>query len=308
VTRSELVEQIKVVCVELSGQAVDAAHYLINNFDEVPFHSMREVARRADIPPVNFVRLAQKLGYKGYNELRKEFIDSFPARNQRDTQSTSRNELSVRSLNAELGEKSDLAAFVDSYFAAERSVFEQARAHLSEDQLHRAAEALASARRVFVMGRRTAFPPAFALSYALQKARPLVTLLDTPGGAPESALDDILPGDVFVAVTFAPFNRLLYRLAGRAALAGATIIAITDSFAAPVGELSAPLHFVAQSSGRAFPESALGAITVANLLAVLTIHRLGKAAEDRIRENERFLVNSGEYLLSPSPRRRRETP
>lgn len=305
-TRSELVEHIKVVCIELSGQAVDAAHYLINNFDEVPFHSMREVARRAGIPPVNFVRLAQKLGYKGYNELRKEFIGSFPAQSQRDTQSTSRNELSVRSLNAEFGDKSDLSDFIDSYFAAERTVFEQSRAHLSEEHLRRAADALATARRIFVMGRRTAFPPAFALSYALQKARPLVTLLDSPGGAPESALDDILPGDVFVAVTFAPFNRLLYRLAGRAALAGATIIAITDSFAAPVGELSTPLHFVAQSSGRAFPESALGAITVANLLAVLTIHRLGKAAEDRIRENERFLVNSGEYLLSPSPRKRRE--
>lgn len=305
-TRSELIERIKGVCIELSGKSVDAAHYLINNFEEVPFHSMREVARRAGIPPVNFVRLAQKLGYKGYKELRQEFIDTFPERSHRDTQSTSRNELSARSLIAEIGEKSDLTAFIDAYFAAERSIIDQARAHIHEDELRRAAELLATARRVFVMGRRTAFSPAFALCYALQKARPQVTILDSPGGAPESALDDVVPGDVFVAFTFAPFNRLLYRLAGRAAHAGATIIAITDSFAAPIGELAAPLHFVAQSSGRAFPESALGAIAVANLLAVLTINRLGKAAEDRIRENERFLVNSGEYLLSPTPRMRRE--
>lgn len=307
-TRSELIEHIKGVCIELSGQSVDAAHYLINNLDEIPFYSMREVARRAGIPPVNFVRLAQKLGYTGYSELRQEAISTFPAQNQRDTQSTSRNELSAQSLVAEIGERSDLTTFIDSYFAAERSIIDQARAHLPEKELRSAVELLATARRVFVMGRRTAFSPAFALSYALQKSRPLVTLLDSPGGAPESALDDILPGDVFVAVTFAPFNRLLYRLAGRAAHAGATVIAITDSFAAPVGELAAPLHFVAQSSGRAFPESALGAIAVANLLAVLTIHRLGKPAQDRIRENERFLVNSGEYLLSPAPRKRGEKP
>ncbi len=302
-TRNDLIHHIKKVCVELSGQSIDAAHYLINNAEEIPFLSMREVARRAEIQPVSLVRLAQKIGYSGYIELRQQFIDTIPKRNQRDTQSIKRNELSARALIAEIGGEPDLRAFVNAFFAAELAIVEQARAHLSEERLQRAAELLATAPRVYVIGRRTAFTPAFTLSYALHKARPQVIVLDSPGGAPESSLDDIVPGDVLVAVTFAPFNRLVHRLAKKASLSGAQIIAITDSFAAPIGKIAGPLHFVAQSSGRAFPESALGAIAVANLLAVLTINQLGKTAQDRIRENERFLVNSGEYLLSPATKK-----
>lgn len=297
-TRPELIEKIKSICVELSGQMVEGAHYIINNADEIPFYSMREIARRANVQPVNLVRLAQKLGLSGYGDLREQFIETTPRRPQRDRQSLHRNEASARTLISEMGKSSGLKAFVDSFFATEQAVVTQARAHLSEDQLEKAVELLARAPRVYVMGRRTAFSPAYTLAYTLQKARPSVILLDSPGGAPEGALEDIKQGDAFVAVTFAPFNRLVHRMAEKASLSGAKLIAITDSFAAPISKLAGPLHFVAQSSGRAFPESTLGAIAIANILAALTISKLGEVAERRIRDNERFLVNSGEYLLS----------
>ena len=303
-TRLELIDRIKEICVELSGQTVDAAHYVINNADEIPFHSMREVARRANIQPVSLVRLAQKLGLAGYGELRQQFIDTTPERHQRDRQSINRNVLSAQTLIAEMGKSPGLKAFVDSFFATEQAIVEQARAHLSEERLESAVELLARAPKVYVIGRRTAFTPAFTLAYTLQKARPNIVLLDTPGGAPEGALEDIKPDDAFVAVTFAPFNRLVHRLTEKASLSGAQVIAITDSFAAPISKFAGPLHFVAQTSGRAFPESTLGAIAIVNILAALTISRLGEVAQRRIRENERFLVNSGEYLLSGAPKRR----
>lgn len=297
-TRQELIDRIKAECVDLSGQSVEAAHYIINNSDEIPYYSMREIARRANLQPVSFVRLAQKLGYPGYGELRQLLIDTHTESNQRDQKSTRRNEQSAKTIIAEMSEGVDLKTFIDSFFTVERTAFEQARTHLSEDSLERAVEALALAPRVFVIGRRTAFSPAFTLYYSLQKARPNITLLDTPGGAPEGALDDIRPEDVFVAVTFAPFNKLVHDMALRAADSGAQVIAITDSFAAPISKINGSIHFVAQSSGLAFPESALGAISIVNLLAVLTINRLGDDAWDRIRKNEQFLVKSGEYILS----------
>jgi DNA-binding MurR/RpiR family transcriptional regulator len=302
---TNLLDRIKKICVELSGQTVDAAHYVINNADEIPFYTMREVARRASIQPVSLVRLAQKLGFAGYSDFRQQFIDATQERNQRDRQSVSRNEASARTLISEMGKSPGLKAFVDSFFATELAVVEQARSHLSEEKLKSAVELLARAPRVYVIGRRTAFTPAFTLAYTLQKARPNIVLLDTPGGAPEGALDDIRPGDAFVGVTFAPFNRLVHRLTEKASQSGAKIIAITDSFAAPISKFADPLHFVAQSSGRAFPESALGAIAIANILAALTISTLGEVAQRRIRDNEQFLVNSGEYLLSSGPKKRR---
>lgn len=293
----DLVEEIKEICVDLSGQAIEAAHYLINNPDEAAFHSMREIARRANVPPVSLVRLAQRMGLPGYGELRQRFIDTMRDRQQRDRLSTTRNEQTARALIHKMGEGARLDDIIESFFAAELDVVRRARAHLSEEKVTEAVDLLANAPKVFVCGRRTTFTPAYTLAYALRKARPNVILLDSPGGAPESLLEDLLPGDAFVAVTFAPFNRVVHRLAEKAAQSGGQIISITDSFAAPVSEL-AGLHFVAQTSGQAFPESPLGAIAIANLLAALAIGRLGEPAQTRIRENERFLHGSGEYLLS----------
>ncbi|MHC2432647.1 MurR/RpiR family transcriptional regulator [Bradyrhizobium sp. USDA 4451] len=293
----DLVEEIKEICVDLSGQAVEAAHYLINNPDEAAFHSMREIARRANVPPVSLVRLAQRMGLPGYGELRQRFIDTMRDRQQRDRLSPTRNEQTARALIHKVGEGTRLDDFVESFFAAELDVVRRARAHLSEERLTEAVDLLAAAPRVFVCGRRTSFTPAYTLAYALRKARPNIILLDSPGGAVESVLEDLEAGDAFVAVTFAPFNRLVHQLAEKASRSGARIISITDSFAAPMSELEG-LHFVAQSSGQAFPESTLGAIAIAHLLAALAIGRLGEPAQARIRENERFLHGSGEYLLS----------
>jgi DNA-binding MurR/RpiR family transcriptional regulator len=302
----DLIEQIKALCTELSGQTIDAAHYLINNPDEVAFHSMREIARRANVPPVNLVRLAQRLGLAGYSELRQRFINIARDRQQRDRSSISRNVQSAKEIIEKRGKgAAGLEHFVESFFAAELNVVRQAQAPLSEEKLTEAVDLLANAKNIFVHGRRTAFTPAYTLAYTLKKARPSVVLLDGPGGAPEGVLEDVSAGDVFVAVTFAPFNRLVHVLAEKAAASGAKIIAITDSFAAPVGQLAGRLHFVAQTSGRAFPESTLGAIALAHLLAALTISSLGESAQTRIGANERFLVNSGEYLLSSKTPKRR---
>ncbi|UPK28272.1 MurR/RpiR family transcriptional regulator [Bradyrhizobium sp. 195] len=304
----DLIEEIKEICVDLSGQAVEAAHYLINNPDEAAFHSMREMARRANVPPVSLVRLAQRMGLPGYGDLRQRFIDTMRDRQQRDRLSTTRNEQAARSLIHKMGEGARLNDIIESFFAAELDVVRRARAHLSEEKVTEAVGLLANAPKIFVCGRRTTFTPAYTLAYALRKARPNVILLDSPGGAPESLLEDLLPGDAFVAVTFAPFNRVVHRLAEKAAQSGGHIISITDSFAAPVSELEG-LHFVAQTSGQAFPESNLGAIAIANLLAALAIGRLGEPAQTRIRENERFLHASGEYLLSGKLiKRRRPAP
>ncbi|XSC42687.1 MurR/RpiR family transcriptional regulator [Bradyrhizobium sp. RDT10] len=235
----------------------------------------------------------------GYGELRQRFIDTMRDRQQRDRLSITRNEQSARALIRKMGEGAGLEDFVESFFAAELDVVRQARVHLSEEKLKEAVDLLATAQKVFIYGRRTAFTPAYTLAYALRKARPNVILLDGPGGAQETVLEDLSPGDAFVGVTFAPFNRLVHVLTEKASLSGARVIAITDSFAAPLGEFAGRLHFVAQtSSGQAFPESTLGAIAVAHLLAALTISSLGEPAQNRIRENERFLVGSGEYLLS----------
>jgi DNA-binding MurR/RpiR family transcriptional regulator len=92
-------------------------------------------------------------------------------------------------------------------------------------------------------------------------------------------------------------------LADRAMRAGARVIGLTDSAGAPLGRLAGRLLFVAPTGSRAFPESAIGTLALANLLVAMTVARLGAPAQRRIRENELRIVASGEYLEAGARRR-----
>jgi len=295
--RFDVIEDIRAICFELTGQTVEAANYLISNPEEAAFSSMREIARRANVPPVSFVRLAQKLGLSGYSELKDRFIKSMhdPAANALSSQM-----LNVESARALLkgarSKSSSTESFIQDFFLAESRVLDETRNHLTVAQTTEAATLLATAKRVFICAKRTAFPAAFMMKHLLGKARPDVVFMDGLGGAPESSLEDIAPQDVLVCFTFSPFNKTVHSFARHASGVGAKVIAITDSFSAPIGEFSKNLHFTVASSSKTFLESAVGATAVAQLLCALTVNKLGFKAQERIHRNETFLLQSGEYL------------
>ena len=288
---------------ELGTQMAGAARHILAQPQDVAVFSMRELARRAGVPPVTLVRLAQRLGLPGYAALRRRYVDGVRQGRVFGAAAT-RNTEAARGIAEAMARGSDASAFAGEFFAAEHAILESAAAGLDAGALEEAAGVLAGARRVFVLARRTAWPAAFVLAYALRKARADVQLLDDVAGAPEAALEDAVRDDVLVALTFAPYSRLTFGLAQRAAAEGLRVIAVTDSRTAPIGQFAGRLLFAAPTASRAFPESALGAVALANLLVALTVARLGPSAQRRIRANERRIVASGEYVEAGPSRRR----
>ena len=58
---------------DLSPQLQQAARHVVDRPDDVALLSMRSLALAADVTPSTMVRLAQSLGYEGYNEFRELF-------------------------------------------------------------------------------------------------------------------------------------------------------------------------------------------------------------------------------------------
>jgi DNA-binding MurR/RpiR family transcriptional regulator len=301
-------ESLGALLPDLSGPIAAAARHILAFPEDVAVFSMRELARRVAVPPVTLVRLAQKLGFPGYDALRRRYVESvrrLGAGGGVSGFAASRNRDSARALVA-AAQAGDIAGFAETFFAAEQDVLRLALAGLSMEAVQEAVGLLASARRVYVAGRRTAFTPAFAFAYALQKARPDVVLLSDLAGAPEAALEDATGGDVMVAITSAPFSRMVLGLADQAAAAGARIVAIVEAPIPPLRKLAGRLVFIAPSQGGAFPESVGGALAICNLLTALTIGQLGEAAQRRIAANEKRIVARQEYLLAGRQRATRK--
>lgn len=299
-------ERLGALLPELAGPIAKAARHILAYPEDVAVFSMRELARRVAVPPATLVRLARRLGLPGYDALRRHYVEGVrrgAAGAEVAGVAAARNQDSARAL-AKAAQSGSLADFTADFFAAEQEVLRQTLAGLSPPALEAAAQLLAEARRVQVLGRRTAFVTAFALAYTLQKVRPDVALLNDLAGAPEAVLDDAGAGDVLVVVTSAPFSRVVLNLAEQAAAAGARVIAIAEAPIPPLRRLCGPLVFLASTRGGAFPESVGGSLAIAHLLAALVIARLGEPAQKRIAANEKRIVARQEYLMAGPPRRR----
>ncbi|WP_419897725.1 MurR/RpiR family transcriptional regulator [Roseomonas sp. USHLN139] len=297
-----LTDAIAALLPLLSGPIAAAARHVLAHPEDVAVFSMRELARRVEVPPATLVRLARRLGLPGYGALRRHYVEGVRQGHAGAVGgvAATRNLSRARSLAAAAP-----PGIAEAFLAAEQEVLRQSLRGLAPAALEEAVALLAGAGRVYVVGRRTAFAPAYSLAYALQKARPGVALLSDIGGAPEAALEDAAPGDVLVAITSAPFSRPVIGLAEQAAAAGARVIAIAEAAIPPLRRLAGPLVFIAPARGGAFPESVGGALAIAHLLVALVVARLGPAAERRIAANERRIVAGGEFLLAgPRPARR----
>lgn len=295
---------LRALLPDLGVQMASAAQWMLSRPEDVVSLSMRELARRAEVPPVTFVRLAQRLGLPSYSVLRQQVVEEFLGGGRERSGAATRNVDSARAI-ARDAKAAGPRGFAERFFVAEQKLLDLALSGLSDARLDKAATVLAKAPRVFVLARRTAFNVAFSFSYALRKARPHVTLLDDAGGAPEASLEDSEKGDVLFIVTFAPFSQVSNSLGEWAHARGLTLIVISDTDAAPIGKRAGDLLMIAPTVSHAFPESTSGPMAIANLLIALTVAKLGEKAQKRIQENERRLVAGGEYMLPRQRSRRR---
>lgn len=277
------------------GPLADAIRFILANREEIPVRSMRELAKRAGVAPVTFNRLAQKLGFEGFDDFREVYVEAF-------LKGHSRNRGRAEEL-ASLAQAEGALGFAAKFADGEIKVQRETIANLKERQLSAAVQALVDANRIFVIGRRSFFAAAYGFAYALRKAKPGTILLDTGGGM-SLELEGVTRGDVLVGFTAHPYSRITLGLAQAAKAQGATVIAITDSENAPISRLADHV-FVTLIRGYAFPDSISGAQMIGHILVGVTVSKLGDPVLEYIQRNEAQISSSGEYVVTPSPRARR---
>jgi DNA-binding MurR/RpiR family transcriptional regulator len=210
---------------EMSPQMRVAATYLLENPGEIAVTSMRGLAEAAGVKPNTLVRLARAVGFAGYEELRAPFRQqaagttlSFPDR--------------ARFLRS-IDEGGRHGAMLADMAAAALTNVETLFADLAADDLKKAAELIDRSRRTNVLGVGTARPLAENFAYVAGMAVDNITAIPKLG----LAIDDVArmgPDDVLLALTFSPFRAEIVEAVRRANENGVTVIAITDSWAAPI--------------------------------------------------------------------------
>jgi DNA-binding MurR/RpiR family transcriptional regulator len=291
-SRPEIEGKLRSILPSVKGATSRAVQFILAQAHEIPVRSMRDLAKRADVPPVTLVRVAQRLGFAGFEELQNVYVDAVV--NGETSNHERAAELVV--LARKEGRLGFAAKFADRELALQRKTV----ARLTEAKLDAAVKAVVKAGQVHVMGRRPFFAAAYSVAYSLSKVKPGTHLLDTGGGA-ALEVSGLRSGDVFIGFSAYPYSRMTLGVADNAARQGASIIAITDSENAPLARMAEHL-FVTDVKGYAFPDSVAGASLIGNILVALVVSTLGSEGLARIQQNEADILHSGEYVIE---RRRR---
>lgn len=286
----KILSDLQQVYHNLSPQLRRAAHFLIDRPDEIAFISMRQLADRAGVQPATMVRLAQAIGFEGYEALREPFREAL---RQQPTGFGQR----ARNLLARTGRRSGgraLAQLANEMVAADRENIALSLEAIGSDELAAAAKALAGARRIYLVGQRSLFPAAFYVHYACSMFRDDLILLDGSGGTFADGLRGISEEDAILVFSFEPYSRGTIDAARYAADHGATMVAVTDSLVSPLAALTQHLLLVGTDSPAMF-RSVVPAMTISQVLVAQILAQGGQEALSRVTESEDQLESFGTY-------------
>jgi len=281
----EFAQLVRERFAEMSPQYQAGVAFLLDHPDDVAVLSMRKVAERATVQPATLVRLAQNLGFPGWNELRSVFVtrvrtrpEAWGSRAESLVKAAPRNSLTSQMFraqkhNLETTEAQSEAAFID------------------------AAKVLHKAAHVHVAGFRSCYPIAFQFLYGYRLFRSSVGLVSAEGGTLEMQLRSIGSKDALVVISFAPYSVEAVRAVDAAVQAGAKIIAITDSLVSPLALSAQQTLIFSLDSPSFFPSTVAGCAIAESLLAHLLALE-GKEAVRRLTHAEEQLHAQGAYLSS----------
>ena len=269
----------------LTPELQKAAKYMLENPEEVGLNSMRTVARGAGVKPATVSRLSKTLGFDGYDGLREPFRERL--RKNEPKFASKLRDVQRRSLGDTEGLFSELRE--QEVANVEVTLSDENYATLAA-----AAETLLRSRRVYVLGLRGAYAPAFLFHYAYQLFQENSHLVDTHAGIFADQLRGIGEKDSLLVISFPPYTQLTIDAVEYAAAAGANIVAVTDSVVSPAAH-AAGHTIVTQNRSASFYHSFTGALAVMQALITLLVAKKGGDAIAIVQEAENQLSRISAY-------------
>ncbi|WP_456309323.1 MurR/RpiR family transcriptional regulator [Serratia proteamaculans] len=269
----------------LSPELQRAAEFCLQNANKLVVQSMRAFAVDAGVKPATLLRLAQRLGFSGWGELKNAFIDDLGLRN--DTYVSKAEKLIAKDAQPGLYEEMFHAHQANLAFTQNEN----------QHAMQQAVTLLDEADNVYICGFRASFPIAWSLFYVYRLFNRQVSLIDGLASNIEIFSREFTANDCVLLTSFAPYSRESLDVLYAAQQAGAHIIAITDSPVSPLAQAAHCTLLFSIDSPSFFP-SVVSGMGLAECLLAMLVARHGREAVSKIENAERYLIDSGAYVVS----------
>lgn len=216
----------------LSKQLKVIAKYVEQHRDHVGLEGIQQLAAHCQVQPSAVVRFAKHFGFSGFSEMQAIFREGLtrqlaPSHNYR-----ARIRDIIESGSGSLSSVEIAHEFLDGSQAA----MHELEANLDEATFKQAVDLLRETDCIWIAASRRSFPVAVYLDYALQHTDKRVCLMSGLGSMHLGQMRSVRPGDVMLAISFAPYAEETLAAVEQASERGVRLIAITDSRMSPLAK------------------------------------------------------------------------
>lgn len=232
------------------------ARYITESYDKAAFMTASKLGKTVGVSESTVVRFAVELGYEGYPVMQKAMQEMVLNR------LTSVQRLGVAS--DRIGNQDVVSMVLQS----DADKLRQTAELLDRDEFRSAVDAILKAKRIYILGARSAAPLASFLGYYLTFMFNNVHIV-TASGASEmfEKLIGISDEDVVVAFSFPRYSAATVKGAQYCRTTGSTVIGITDSRLSPLGQHCDHV-LIAKSDMVSLVDSIVAPLSVTNALLV----------------------------------------
>ena len=232
------------------------AGYIMDSYDKAAFMTASRLGKTVGVSESTVVRFAVELGFDGYPEMQKAMQEMVMNR------LTSVQRIEVA--NDRIGNQDVLAKVLQ----ADADKLRQTAETISREDFQTAVNVILKARRIYLLGVRSAAPLAnfagYYMNYMFEDIRVI-----TVSGAGEmfENLVGISPEDVVICFSFPRYSSAILKAAQYCRGIGATVIGITNSHASPLAANS-DYVLIAKSDMVSLVDSLVAPLSVVNALLV----------------------------------------
>lgn len=232
------------------------AQYIMEAYDKAAFMTASKLGKTVGVSESTVVRFAVDLGFDGYPSMQKAMREMVLNR----LTSVQRMEVASNRINRE--------DVVSTVIQSDIDKLRRTSETLDREEFQSAVDAVLEAKRVFIIGVRSAAPLANFLGYYLNYMFNNVHIV-TASGTSEmfEKIVGVNSRDVVIAFSFPRYSSATAKAARYCRSTGANVIAITDSGQSPLGQ-NADHVILAKSDMVSLVDSLVAPLSVVNALIV----------------------------------------
>lgn len=282
----ETIEQ-RACKTELSNTDKTVLDFMLKNKKQACFLTSNEIAERLSVSASTVIRLSKKLGFENFTTFKKAF--------QRE-QAEQDCDYTTMEIPYEKIKQYEKLTDSELIAALRQNVLGNIKKDISNElnsTFIEAAEIITKAKRVFIVGFRACSGFASSFGVMLSCIRPEVLVIGNHQPLVD-CLIDLVAEDVLIAISFKRYSSDTIFAVEMAKDAGCKVIAMTDSYTAPIAQ-GAEKVIVNSIDNMSFFNSYASFIMNMETIVALVSKRNKELNESRLMKMEDYLERTGQY-------------